>query len=418
MSLWWLLPIVLGMFALRQNIAMILLVVVAYLHFFFGDGELTYIPEDVWTSIDTEVLLPIPLFILCGGVMSHGSIAEKLIRVITLITSPLPGGLAIAAVVSCAIFAAISGSSPVTLLAVGAIMYPALIKNGYSRSFSIGALTSAGTLGILIPPSIPMILYGISTETPVTDMFFAGIVPGIILTVALSIYALIVNRHLKGNPWDFREIAKAIKDGFFALMMPIVLLGGIFSGYFTATESAAIALAYSAFIEAFVYRQLDLKGFFTVAMKTTTLLGTLFPVLALALSLNHFLVAEGWPDIMANWMVNNIETQAGFMLGMNVLLLVIGFFMDSGSAILMLSPILQSLGESYNINSVHLGIIMIMNLEVGFLSPPMGLNLIVAVSAFNEKFGTVCKAVLPFIAIILCVLVLIVCFPALTLVFV
>lgn len=411
-----LLAIVTILLVLRQSIAMILFVGLAFLHYLFGDGNLTYIVEDIWTSLDSEILLPIPLFILAGGVMTHGTIAAKLIRIISVVTSPLPGGLAVAAIMSCAVFAAISGSSPVTLLAVGAIMYPAMLEAGYSKSFSIGALTSAGTLGIIIPPSIPMILYGIATETSITDMFFAGILPGALLTVVLASYSLFVNRHLKGKWWDMTEVVAAFREGFLAMMMPAILLGGIFSGYFTATESAAVALFYATIVEAFIYRELSLADFRQVAIKTTTLLGTLFPVLALALGLNKFLVAEGLPDLLAQWLTANVHTTFEFLMGLNLLLLVIGCFMDAGSAILILGPILGRIAETFGLDKVHMGVVMVMNLEVGFLTPPMGLNLIVAMTAFNASFGFVVRSVLPFMALIVIVLLIVTWVPWLSLV--
>lgn len=410
-----LVAIVAVMLVLRQSIAMMLLVCLAYLHLFHGDGELVYIVEDVWNAIDSVVLLPIPLFILCGGVMTHGSVARKLIRIISAFTSPLAGGLAVAGIVSCAVFAAISGSSPVTLLAVGAIMYPAMIEAGYSRSFSLGALTSAGTLGIIIPPSIPLILYGISTETSITDMFFAGILPGLLLTFVLAVYALAANRHLKGSGWDFREIHAALREGFWAMLMPVILLGGIFSGYFTATESAAVALFYAVIVEAFIYRELSFEGFRNVAIKTTTLLGTLFPVLALALGLNKYLIAEGLPELLAQGLATYVHSTFQFLASLNIMLLIIGCFMDAGSAILILAPILGAVAETYEMSKVHMGVIMVMNLEIGFLTPPMGLNLIVAMTAFNESFGFVVRSVLPFILIIVLVLLVVTWVPWLSL---
>jgi C4-dicarboxylate transporter, DctM subunit len=413
-----LLAIVAVLLFMRQSIAMVLLVGLAYLQFFHGDGELSYIAEDIWNAIDSEILLPIPLFILCRGVMTHGSVAAKLIEIIRVLTAPLPGGLAVAAILSCAVFAAISGSSPVTMLAVGAIMYPAMLKEGYSRSFSLGALTSAGTLGIVIPPSIPMILYGISTETSITDMFVAGVLPGALLTLVLATYALVLNRHMIGHWWVWSEVKKAFREGFLAMMMPIILLGGIFSGYFTATESAAVALFYAAFVEAFIYREMSFADFRTVALKTTMLLGTLFPVLALALGLNKYLVAEGLPDMLAHWLTAHIETRGEFLIGFNLLLLVVGCFMDAGSAILILGPILKTIGDTYGLDPVHMGVVMVMNLEIGFLTPPMGLNLIVAMTAFNASFSFVVRSVLPFIALIVMVLLAVKWIPWLSLVLV
>ncbi|WP_158969783.1 TRAP transporter large permease [Chachezhania sediminis] len=407
--------IIAGLLLLRQNIAVILMVVLAYLQVGLGGGQLTWIAEDVWNAIDSEILLPIPLFILCGGIMTRGSIAAKLIRIIRVLTCPLPGGLAVAAIVSCAVFAAISGSSPVTMLAVGTVLYPALLNEGYDQKFALGALVSSGTLGIIIPPSIPMILYGISTETSITDIFTAGILPGLLLTATLSGYALFVNRKMTGTPWVLADIVDAFRDGILALLMPVILLAGIFSGFFTATESAAVALAYAVLIEVLVFRELSARDFLNTAIRTTALLGTLFPVLALALGLNKFLIAEGFPQMVAEWLNAHVETSTGFLIRFNLLMLVVGCFMDAGSAILILAPIMNVIASSYGLDPVHMGIVMVMNLEIGFLTPPMGLNLIVAMTAFGASFGNVVRSSLPFLALIVLVLLVVTWVPWLSL---
>lgn len=396
-----LIAMVLGALILRVNIAAILLIVGAYVHMVWGDGELVYIIEDMWSAIDKEVLLSIPLFLLCGSVMGKGAIAARLIRVMRALTASIPGEMALATVLTCAIFAAISGSSAVTLIAVGSIAYPALIKDGYSKSFALGALATGGTLGVIIPPSIPMILYGIVTETSIVELFTAGILPGVFLTVLLGGYTVIVNRHIPRQGFSWVELGQSLRDGVWSLIMPVILLGGIYSGYFSPTESAAVALAYSLVIERFVHKQLSLRDLYETALDTTTMMGSLFPLLAIALSINLLLTSEQVPAQLADWMSSAVESKTTFLLLMNALLLIVGCVMDMASAILVLAPLLQQMGDTYGIDPIHLGVIMTVNLEIGLLTPPVGLNLIIAMTAFREPFGVIVRGVLPFIALML-----------------
>ena len=413
-----LIGLVLLLLAFRQNVIIILLTATAYVHLVWGDGRISYLVDDMWGSLNNEVLLAIPMFIAAGNVMTRGSIAERLIEVMRVLTQWLPGGLAVATILSCAMFAAISGSSPVTLLAVGTILYPALLREGYSRSFSLGALTSGGTLGIIIPPSIPLILYGIVTEKSISDLFTAGIMPGLLLTAVLGIYALWFNRHLPSKSLDFLQIAEALRKGIWALLLPVVLLGGIYTGYFSATEAAAVALGYALIVEIFVHREMRVRDFFNTSVETAKLLGTLFPIVAVALSIKSLLTVEQVPHALAEWIGTIVTDPITFLLAMNVLLLLVGCFIDVISAILILGPLMLGIAQTYGIDPIHLGIIMVINLEVGFLTPPVGLNLIVATTAFRESFFFVCRAVLPFIALILAVLMIVTFVPELSLFFI
>lgn len=410
-----LLLIVLALLALRQSIIVILLVATAYIHMVYGDGEILYLIDDLWTSINREVLLAIPMFVLAGSIMTRGSIAERLIDVMRALTQWLPGGLAVATILSCAVFAALSGSSPVTLLAVGAILYPALLEAGYDRKFALGALTSGGTLGVVIPPSIPMILYGIVTEKSISDLFLAGIIPGILLTIALGGYSLWRNRHMPSIPFDPSGLATALRRGIFAMLTPVILLGGIYSGYFSATEAAAVAVGYALVVEVFIHRELRARDFYGMAVETAKLFGALFPIVAVALSINLLLTTERVPQALAEWMSTAVESKWVFLILLNVFLLLIGCLIDIGAAILMLAPILLPVAMAYGIDPIHFGIIMVVNLEIGFLTPPIGLNLIVAMTAFKESFVLICRSVLPFIGIMLVVLALVVIFPELSL---
>jgi C4-dicarboxylate transporter DctM subunit len=397
--------------AMRQPLLIILLAAAACVHLFWGRANLEDIVEDMWVGLDKEVILSIPLFILCGGVMTRGSIAQRLIRILAALTKPLPGGLGVATILSCAVFAAISGSSIVTMLAIGTVMYPALRQAGYDKKFSLGAIMSGGTLGIVIPPSIPMIIYGLVTETSVTDLFVAGFGPGLLLTLALSAYSVWFNWGMPTAAFKFAEFWIAFKDGIWAAMMPVILLGGIYSGYFTATEAAAVALAYALLVEVFVHKELKLGDFYSVVLDTSKLGGSLFPLIAVALSLNIILTEHRAPQSLVELMQGYVTSPVTFILLVNILLLIVGCLMTTGEAILVLAPLLAPLAESYGFNKVLFGIIMILNLEIGYLTPPVGLNLIVAMGAFKENFGVLCRAAIPFIIILLFCLAIVVWQP-------
>jgi C4-dicarboxylate transporter DctM subunit len=406
-----LLGLVILLLVLRQPLLVTLLAVAAFVQIVWGRGQLDYIIEDMWVGLDKEVILSIPLFILCGNVMTKGSTAKRLVRILASITRPLPGGMAVACILSCAIFAAISGSSIVTMLAVGTVMYPAMRAANYDLKFTLGAIMAGGTLGIIVPPSIPMIIYGLVTETSVTDLFSAGFGPGILITVVLSAYSIWFNRHMRPEPFDGAEFRTAVKEGIWAAMMPVILLGGIYTGYFTATEAAAVALFYAMLVEIFIHRELKLKDFYGVVLETSKLGGSLFPVLAVALSLNIVLTEHRVPAAMVQFMQGYIDSPLMFMLLVNMLLLVVGCLMTTGEAILVLAPLLAPVAEAYGYNKVIFGLIMILNLEIGYLTPPVGLNLLVAMTAFKQPFGTLVKAAVPFVILMLICLAIVIWQP-------
>ncbi len=400
-----------ALLALRQPLLVILLAIAAVVHLKWGQGKLDFIIEDMWVGLDKEVILSIPLFILCGNVMTRGSIAQRLIRILAALTKPLPGGLAVACILSCAVFAAISGSSIVTMLAIGSVMYPAMRQAGYDVKFTMGAIMSGGTLGIIIPPSIPMIIYALVTETSVVDLFAAGFGPGLLITLVLATYAVVINRNMPTEPFNFGEFWDAFKNGIWAALLPVILLGGIYSGYFTATEAAAVALCYAIMVEIFIHRELRLRDFYGVVLETSKLGGSLFPVLAVALSLNIILTEHRAPQMLVEFMQGYVSSPLTFMLLVNILLLIVGCLMTTGEAILILAPLLAPVAAAYGYDKVLFGLIMILNLEIGYLTPPVGLNLIVAMSAFKQPFGLLARAAVPFILLMIMCLAIVVWQP-------
>lgn len=400
---------------LRVNLVLILMAAASYVHLVWGQGRIEYFIEDVWTSMDRELLLAVPLFVLVGQIMGRGDIAKRLIAIIVELTRAFPGGLAMATVLSCAAFSSISGSSIVTMLAVGTVLYPALIENGYSRRFAIGALCAGGTLGIVIPPSIPMILYGVVTESSITDLFVAGIGPGLLLTTVFTAYAAFTNRNMDRGRFSPRALGLALRQGIWALLLPVILLGGIYSGYFSPTEAASVAILYAVLVETFIFRELRPKDYVDTCVEAGKLLGALFPLIAVAVSINLVMTENRVPQQLVEFALAHVHDRTVFILVVNAMLLVMGCFMDTGSAIVIAAPLLQPLAQAYGFTPTHLGIIMILNLEIGILTPPLGMNLILAMSAFRENFGFICRAVVPWIAIMLLCLLAVTFMPRIAL---
>ncbi|MEO1038468.1 MAG: TRAP transporter large permease [Pseudomonadota bacterium] len=415
---WILVLLIIVLMVLRQPVMVLLGCAALFVYSAYSDGRPEYAVYDVWFAVNQEVLLAIPLFVLAGAIMSKGTIAERIIDLMREITRPIPGGLALAAILSCAGFAAISGSAAVTLLAVGGIMYKALLDCGYSKSFAIGSLCAGGVLGIIIPPSIPLILYGYITQESIAQLFVAGLGPAALLVTVFAAYGFILNFRRREGPWRLGGLGRALWRAAFALPIPGIILGGIYGGIFTVTEAAAVAVVVAVLVEVLIHRDIGLTELKDVTVESGKLLGSLYPVLAFAFSLNVFLTAEGVPQALVTQLGEVIDGKLEFLFAANILLLLVGMIIDVGSATLVLAPLLQPLAEAQGIDPVHWGIVMIVNLGIGYLTPPLGLNLIVAMAAFREDFWTIVKAVLPFIALMLAALMVIALVPeiALTLV--
>ncbi len=370
---------------------------------------------------DKPPLLAIPFFVLSGAIMSHGAIATRLVNVARATFAFVPGGLGISTVAACMFFAAISGSSPVTVITIGGVMYPALIAAGYKDNFSTGLVTSAGTLGILIPPSIPMIVYAIfasgSQIIQVEDLFLAGLGPGMVIGTLLGSYCL-WSGWRKGERFtkpDLGAVWVALVEGFWACMLPVVILGGIYSGMFTATEAAAVSVVYALVVELFIHRELTLPKLPAVFGEASLLMGSLLVIFAMAVGLNHLLSDLQIPEQAANWIMSFELDPMTFMLVLNGFLLVVGCLMDIMSAIMILVPLLAPLAALCGIDPIHLGIVFIVNLELGYLTPPMGLNLFVSSSIFEKSLGEVIKSVIPFTGLLLVAVLIVTYVPTVSL---
>lgn len=399
---------------LSTPISIVLLTVTGATLFFHLGVPLQALVQQLFNGMDNFILLAIPFFILAGSVMAEGSISKYLIEVMNLIVGRFRGGLAIASILGCIFFAAISGSSPATVIAIGAIMIPALVKSGYSEEFSIGLLTSAGSLGILIPPSIPMVLYCLVMNVSVGRVFLAGFVPGLLIGGVLILYSVALAR--KHNWYTHRKTS--LREGFglirkasWGLAMPVMVLGGIYSGVFTPTEAAAVSVVYAVIVEAFIYKGLTWAKFNKTLREATVLSASLLFIIACAMTFIWLLTREQLPVKAAEFIVAHIGNKYIFLFAINILLLIIGCLMDIVSAILVLSPILLVTLQKFDIDLIHFAIIMIINVEFGFLTFPFGLNLFVSMGITGKTLTEVAKAVMPFLFLLLLCLMLITYLP-------
>ncbi len=385
---------------------------------FFANDSMASMSLKLFETAELYTLLAIPFFILGGTFMTTGGVAKRMIRFANSCIGHLRGGLAMASVMACMLFAAVSGSSPATVVAVGSIVIAGMVKAGYSKSFAAGVICNAGTLGILIPPSIVMVVYGAATETSVGKLFMAGVIPGIMLGLMLMV-AIYIRARMLDVPRQPRapmgEIVRSGRDSLWGLMLIVIILGGIYGGIFTPTEAAAVAAVYAFFIAVFVYRDIGLKQVPHVLLESGKVTVMLMFIVANALLFAHVLTTERIPQQIAETIVAWGMAPWQFLLVVNVLLLIAGMFMEPTGIILIMAPILFPIATRLGIDPVHLGIIMVVNLEIGMVTPPVGLNLFVTAGITNMSIMQVARAALPWTLVLLLFLMIITYVPAITL---
>jgi tripartite ATP-independent transporter DctM subunit len=365
-------------------------------------------------------LVAIPFFTLAGTLMSRGTIAARLIRLADAMFGWLPGGLAISTVAACALFAAISGSSPVTVITIGTVMYPALLARKYPDQFSLGLVTSAGSLGIIIPPSIPMIVYAIfatqaGAPVKVEELFIAGLLPGLLISLALVGYCLIIGWKFERERFSPSGLVVAFREASWSLVVPVVILGGIYLGVFDTTAAAAIAVILALAIELFVHRSLIFDDLPSVMTECGVLMGAVLVIIGVALGMSEYLTIHAIPDQIVAWLRSIDLSPVAFIILLDVILLVIGCLMDIISAIILFVPLFVPIALALGFDPIHIGLIFIVNLEIGYLTPPIGLNLFVAAGLFNKTFGYALRSTLPFVVVIFLCLGLVTAFPAIPL---
>lgn len=377
-----------------------------------GVLDLSFLAQTLVTSADSFPLMAIPFFILAGELMATGGISRRLLNIADAFLGRKYGGLAQVTIVACMFFAAISGSGPATVAAIGGLTIPTMLRQRYDVGFSGAITASAGSIGVVIPPSIPMVTYAVSTSASVGALFLAGVVPGLIIGVSLMLYtAYYCKRHgyinREAEPFSWKRVGAALADGIWALLVPVIILGGIYGGIFTPTEAAAVAVAYGLVVGLFVYRDLKLKDLYRIFRSAVTTTATIMIILGAATAFARLLTLEKVPGMISS-LFSAITNEAWvFLVLVNLLLLIVGCFMDTNAAIMILAPIFLPVAEAMGIDPVHFGIIMVVNLAIGFITPPLGVNLFVATNVANTKLGVICRSIIPLIVVMVIDLLLI-----------
>ena len=394
---------------LGMPIAIILGVVTSFALFAHTHIPLLVMPQQLFRAMDNFIMLAIPFFILAGSIMTRGTMAERLIKVISLFVGNLFGGLALVGVLGCMFFAALSGSSPATVAAIGTILIPALVKYGYDEDFSIGLLTTAGSLGIVIPPSIPMILYCLVMNVSVGKLFMAGVGPGLLIGFAFCGYVYLKSRRhgwRSTQSYTMPEAITIIRQGILGMLLPIIVLGGIYAGFFTPTEAAAVSVVYALVVELFIHRSFKIRDLPRICKDAAILSTAILFIIACAMTFIWLLTSHQIPVKIADLIVAHVHTWWVFLILINILFLIMGTFMDDVAAMLIMAPLMGTTLTRFNIDPIHFGVVMVLLIEFGFLTPPFGVNLFVAMGLTNKPLIRVSRSVVPFIIILLiCVFV-------------
>ncbi len=372
----------------------------------------------LFTGIEKFEIMAIPFFILAGNFLTHGGVAKRMIRFASDMVGHFYGGLGLAGVVACALFAAVSGSSPATVVAIGSILLPAMVKAGFPNRFGAGIITTSGALGILIPPSIVMVMYSVSTNTSVGALFMAGVIPGLILATMLGLttwYLARKNDYPRLPKASFVQRMKSFKESIWGLLLIVVVMGGIYSGVFTPTEAAAISAVYAFTIAVFVYKDMGLKDVPRVLLSSANMSAMLLYIITNAVLFSFLMTHENIPQAMADWLLDKGLGVITFLLFVNIILLVAGNFMEPSSIVLIFSPILFPVAMKLGIDPVHFGIMMVVNMEVGMCHPPVGLNLYVASGITKMGITELTIAVWPWLLTMLVFLIIVTYWPGLSL---
>lgn len=369
-----------------------------------GDLPMLIVGQKIVTSVDLFPLMAIPFFILAGVLMELGGISQRLINLANAITGHLPGGLALVAVVTSMFFAAVSGSSAATVAAIGSILIPAMINRGYHRNFAGGIQAISGELGVIIPPSIPMILYGVTTSTSIRDMFIAGIIPGILIGITLLIAVFVIAKVRgyqaeTGITWADRR--KAFVQAIIPLMMPVIILGGIYGGIFTPTEAGAVAVAYAFIVGVFVYKEIKWKEVIPLLGRSVITSAIILFIIANAGLFGWILSREGVPQMVASFFAGLSDSPVVFLLIINALLLIVGMFIETSVSIILLAPLLAPVAMQMGIDPVHFGIIMIVNLAIGMCTPPLGVNLYISCEIAKINIIQITKGIIPLLLVMI-----------------
>ncbi len=387
-------------------------------YFFEGSDILIDLSSNLFQQLDKYALMAIPMFILAGNLLSKGGSAKRIIEFAKAFVGHLPGGLPIAAIMASIVFAAVSGSSPATVAAIGSIMFGAIRAAGYPKTYAIGTITTAGSLGILIPPSIVMIIYGVTADESIGKLFIAGIIPGLLIGFMLMAVTYIGAKRLgfkKTKPASWMERWEKFKESFWALMTIVIIIGGIYGGIFTPTEAAAVSAIWALFVSLFIYKDIKFKDLGEVFFESAKTSGIILFIIANASVFAYFLTLENIPEMLTQYVLHMHLNKIMFLIAVNIILLIAGNFMEPSSIIMIMVPLLLPIAKTLGINPIHFGVIITINMELGMLTPPVGLNLFVASGITGEPIKEVVKSVLPWFLVMLLGLILITYIPEISL---
>jgi len=394
----------------------------ALLGFYASDIDLAAVPIEFYRLADMPVLLAIPLFTFAGYLLSESRAPRRLVRLTQAWLGWLPGGLAIVALTACALFTAFTGASGVTIVALGALLYPALRESGFRDDFSLGLITTSGSLGVLFAPSLPLILFAVIAQQlnlgpsiTVDEMFLAGILPGILMVAALSAWSLWRNRGQQRQPFSWREARSAVRESAWEIPLPIIVLGGIYSGYFAVSEAAAVTAFYVMIVEILVYREISIGRLPAIIRESMVLVGAILVILGASLASTNYLIDAEIPMRMFDLVREFISDPLTFLMVLNIFLLILGTMLDIFSAIVIMVPLLLPIAVGYGIDPVHLGIIFLANMQIGYFTPPVGMNLFIASFRFDKSILQLYRATIPFFVILLIVVLIITYWPGLSL---
>ena len=368
-------------------------------------------------SLSSFPLMALPSFILAGALMEASGMSRRLVLIAENIVGPLPGGLPVSTALACVFFGAISGSGPATTAAVGMLMIPAMTRRGYKPAYAAAAAATAGGVGIIIPPSIPMVIYGVSGQQSIPKLFMGGVVPGILIAFSLCLMHVFLNRHRKGDgmSWSGGALGRSLRDGIWSILAPVIILGGIYTGFFTPTEAAVVAIFYTLFIGLFVHRELKLKAVMGALKNTSWLAGRVLIIVFTAYSFGRILTEYRIPNELAEWVLGFTQNVNIVWLLVVILLVFLGMFMETLALIMLVTPVLLPVMVAYGVDPIHFGVILVCCCGVGFSTPPMGENMFIASGIADESLEAISLRALPFVAVNLCAIAILVACPKLVL---
>lgn len=393
----------------------IVIAALALISFYSAGIDISVVIIEMSRLADTPLLLALPLFIFAGTILSESNTPQRLLNLSRLLLGWMPGGLAMVALLVCAIFTAFTGASGVTIFAMGGLLMPAMLKDNYSEKFSLGLITSSGSIGLLFPPSLPLILYGVIAETRIDQLFLAGLLPGVLMLIIISTYCMKQSPAKEKKPVRKSEIIKALRDAIWELPLPFLVLGGIYGGFFVVGEAAAITVLYVLIVEVGIYKDIAWQRLPRLMVHSMMLFGGILIILGTSMASTNFLVDMEIPTRIFEFIRQYVDNKYTFLLLLNIFLLIIGSMLDIFSALVLVVPLIVPIAKSYDINLIHLGIIFLTNLQIGYCTPPVGLNLFLASYRFDKPIIKLYQATLPFLGLLLLVLALITFCPQLSL---